>query len=128
MADLTLRQTSNSWLARVREFFGEVYAVGKSIVDCLLPDEYGLAGVDALRQFGTYDFQRARATNTFYSKYSNAANYAVGVYMNGAGHDLYYTIVIARGYAAQNSSNPFSADALVWTMKGWKDAQRGNWR
>ncbi len=107
--------------------FREVYAAGKSITDLSLLDQYSPAG-DALRQFGTYDFQRDRAANTFYSEYSNAANYAVGVYMNGAGHDLYYTIVIARGYAARNSSNPFSADALVWTMKGWKDAQRGDWR
>ena len=49
-----------------------------------------------LQQFGTYDFQRDKATNTFFNKYIHAANYAVGVYMAGAGYGKWLSVTIAQ--------------------------------
>jgi hypothetical protein len=40
---------------------------------------------NALRQFETNDLQRDKAANPFYKAYIHPANYAVGVYMAGAG-------------------------------------------
>jgi hypothetical protein len=34
----------------------------------------------------TYDFQRDKATNTYFDEYVPAANYAIGVYMAAAGY------------------------------------------
>jgi hypothetical protein len=50
----------------------------------------------ALQQFGTYDFQQDKATNTWFSEYVHAANYAVGVYMAGAGYGLYQSLAFAQ--------------------------------
>ena len=81
----------------------------------------------ALGQFGTYDFQRR--DGNFYYAYMNASNYAVGVYMAGAGYSLLGTLSIGTGYGMTHSAN-WDSDFLshiVWWTKGWTDATSGSW-
>jgi hypothetical protein len=78
--------------------FQEVYAAGERIADLSLLQQIDSART-ALQQFGTYDFQRDKATNTWFSEYVHSANYAVGVYMAGAGYGLYQSLALAQAYA-----------------------------
>ena len=86
------------------------------------------AGV-AIGHFGTFDFQRKVDENTnrayFFHQYENASNYAVGVYMNGAGFSLKWTIIYAKAYAHSLSSNADAPDPSIWWTRGWKDADKG---
>jgi hypothetical protein len=73
-------------------------------------DEYqsgqtnGLLGASAtIGQWGTFDFQRNEgagnlgpASNIFYTQYTNAGNYGVGVYMDGAGYSLSTTVMMGN--------------------------------
>ncbi|MGH6837876.1 MAG: hypothetical protein ACREDT_03585 [Methylocella sp.] len=84
----------------------------------------GLGKLDAAGayrlQFGTYDFQRDKATNTYFDKYVAAANYAIGVYMAGAGFNLEQTYILAQGYALFNSSNWYKywSKGRAWVEPG----------
>ncbi|MGH6856566.1 MAG: hypothetical protein ACRECP_02715 [Methylocella sp.] len=84
----------------------------------------------ALQHFATYDFQRDKATNTVFDKYVAAANYAIGVYMAGAGFNLEQTYILAQGYALFNSSNWYKywSKGRAWIKPGWDNAQRGDWK
>jgi hypothetical protein len=73
------------FMAPPRANFQEVYAAGEQIASKPLSEQYDPAKT-ALQQFGTYDFQRDKATNRFFDEYVPAANYAIGVYMAGARH------------------------------------------
>ena len=97
------------WLmAPPRANFREVFAAGEKIANWPLLDQRDKAKA-ALVQFGTYDFQRDKATNTFFNKYINAANYAVGVYMAGAGYGKYLSVTIAQSRSEKfiNSDKAF---------------------
>jgi hypothetical protein len=82
----------------------------------------------AIGQEGTYDFQRDVANRKFYQAYTPAANYAVGVYMAGAGYTLDITLALAKLYALRNSSNYDTQDQLGWIKRGWRDAKSGRWQ
>jgi hypothetical protein len=58
-----------------------------------------------------------------------AANYAIGVYMAEAGHNLAATYVIAQGYAMGHSSNWYKywSRGRPWIKSGWEDAHAGYW-
>jgi hypothetical protein len=116
-------------MAPPRANFQEVYAAGEKIANRPKGQQITEAKA-ALQQFGTYDFQRDKATNTYFDEYVPAANYAVGVYMAGAGYDLAATYVIAEGYATFNSSNwhNYWSRGRPWIKTGWEDAQRGDWQ
>ena len=116
-------------MAPPRANFQEVFAAGEKIANWPLLDQRDKAKA-ALGQFGTYDFQRDKATNTWFSEYVHAANYAVGVYMAGAGYGLYQSLAFAQAYAVFNSSNAFNDKykGREWKIKGWEDAHRGVWR
>jgi hypothetical protein len=121
--------TTKRLVAPPRANFQEVYAAGERTANWPI-----MQRIDALRtalqQFGTFDFQRDEATNTFYDAYVHAANYAIGVYLAGAGYGLSNTLIISRVYALLFSSNAFTdkTHSRDWTEKGWKDAHRGDWR
>jgi hypothetical protein len=66
-------------MAPPRANFQEVYAAGEKIANWPLANKKEAAQT-ALQQFGTYDFQRDKATNSWFAKYVHAANYGVGVY------------------------------------------------
>ncbi len=70
----------------------------------------------ALRQFGTYDFQRDKATNTFYRAYLRSY-YAIGVYMAGARYGLSESLIIAEAYALRNSKNAYTYNSRAWMKK-----------
>jgi hypothetical protein len=114
-------------MAPPRANFQEVYAAGKQISD-KPPWQQFFPSKAALEQFGTYDFQRDKATNTWFSKYAHAANYAVGVYMAGAGYGKWESVKIAQTYGYFRSSNQYDPEGREWTEKGWEDAYRGDWK
>ena len=74
-------------MAPPRANFKEAYAAGERIANWPLMQQIDPAST-ALQQFGTYDFLRDKATNTYFDEYVPAANYAIGVYMAGAGYFL----------------------------------------
>ena len=121
--------TTKKLMAPPQANFQEVYAAGERIADLSLLQQIDSART-ALQQFGTYDFQRDKATNTWFSEYVHAANYAVGVYMAGAGYGLYQSLALAQAYAVFNSSNAFDEKykGREWKIKGWEDAHTGDWR
>jgi hypothetical protein len=107
--------------------YRQVYAGGLSTASAPLPIQLALISA-ALGQGGTYDFQRNSASQQVYPAYANASNYAVGVYMAGAGFSLWQTHEIAQAYALVHSSNYGSKKQYEWTTKGWEDATAGRWR
>jgi len=72
---------------------------------------------EAIGQGGKYDYQRSG--NTFYTWYTNASNFGVGVYMNGAGASLSELHAIGGVYSYFKSSNANSAAQLNWWDQGW---------
>ncbi len=98
--------TTKRLMAPPRANFQEVYAAGERTANWPLLQQIDAARI-ALGQFGTYDFQRDEATNTWFSEYVHAANYAVGVYMAGAGYGLDQSLAFAQAYTVVNSSNAF---------------------
>jgi hypothetical protein len=114
-------QAGDVFLAPNQTDWSVVYAAGQA--------NWGLdvfAGNAAIGQFGTFDFQRDAASNSFFTEYVNASNYAVGVYMNGAGWPLEATQILGQSFALVMSSNAGSASQLYWWTQGWQDAQSGN--
>ncbi len=116
-------------MAPPRANFKEVYAAGERIANWPLMQQIDPART-ALQQFGTYDFQRDKATNSFYGEYVPAANYAIGVYMAGAGYSLAGTYAIAQRYAMGNSSNwyKYLSRGRPWIKSGWEDGRAGYWK
>jgi len=81
------------------------------------------AGKASIAQFGTYDYQRNIATNSFIPAHTDAANFAVGVYMRGAGFRKFGTWVMGEGYAITHSSKCWCAktsSALDGGLRGDK--------
>jgi RHS repeat-associated protein len=74
-------------------------------------------------QGGTYDYQRIG--NNLYLAYVNAANYAVGVYMNGAGYTEDETQAVGSLYSFLKSSNRNAPSQVTWWDYGWKAAESG---
>lgn len=107
--------------------FRQVYTAGKAIADLPWSKQYPL-GRAAIAQGGTYDFQRDVPHLKFYDAYVHAANYAVGVYMAGAGHSLPATLLLAKYYAWRHSSNYDAQDQEDWITRGWIDANSGRWK
>ncbi len=94
--------------------FSKVYAAGQA--NWQTP----AAAYFALTHFGPYAFQRD--DGNFYSAYTNASNYAVGVYLAGAGYSYDATITICTFVANQISSNSSAKSQSSWWTKGWNDA------
>jgi hypothetical protein len=114
-------------MAPPRANFQAVYAAGERLAARPILEQIGETKA-ALEQFGTYDFQRDKATNTWFADYVHAANYAVGVYMAGLGYEKRTSVKIAQTCGFFRSSKGFSEEAKEWTEKGWEDAYRGDWR
>jgi hypothetical protein len=107
--------------------FHKVYAAGLAIASLSYVEQYS-RGHAAVAHGGTFDFQRDVATKKLYHAYEHASNYAVGVYMAGAGYSLRETLGIAEAYALFNSSNFGSKEQKDWTIAGWNDATAGRWK
>ena len=113
-------------MAPPRADFRRVYADGHTIASLPLSEQYRARA--AIAQGGTYDFQRDVPRQEFHDPYVHSANYAVGVYMAGAGHSLETTLAFAKLYGLGHSSNYNAQDQLGWIERGWTDAVRGRWR
>lgn len=82
-------------------------------------------GKSDIGHFGRFDFQRKIVDGEgwyFIHPYENASNFAVGIYMNGAGFSLSGTIVVGKGFAVMNSSNFNSDLQTIWWTNGWNYA------
>jgi hypothetical protein len=106
--------------------FRQVYAAGQAIASLPLSEQYSRVR-SAIAQEGTYDFQRDVPNQKFYDAYVPAANYAVGVYMAGAGYSLNTTRLLAKLYALRHSSNYSTGDQLDWIKRCWTDGKSGRW-
>ncbi|MGH6840625.1 MAG: hypothetical protein ACREDV_00805 [Methylocella sp.] len=119
----------NKLMAPPRANFQEIYAAGERIANWPLLQQLDPART-ALQQGGTYDFQRDVTTNTYFDEYVPAANYAIGVYMAGAGYSLALTYAIAQVYAMGHSSNWYNywSRGRSWIKSGWEDGRAGYWK
>ncbi len=110
-------------MAPPRANFQEVYAAGTRVGNLLQINA-------AVGHYGKFDFQRDGVTNTFYTSYKHASNYAVGVFMAGAGYSLDRTISISETFASHYSSNYIKDkfERKYWTSRGWDDAHCGAWK
>jgi len=107
------------FLAPPQTDWSAVYEAGKA--NGLDP----IAAWRALGYFGAFDFQRQKDKNLFISKYTDASNYAVGVYMRGAGFSLEETKFIAGLFAHTMSSNAGKPEQSTWWTNGWNAADSG---
>lgn len=83
-----------------------------------------LSGINsAIGQGGTFDFQRSGGN--FYPTYTNASNYAVGVYMEGAGYPEGLMNLLGDVYARFKSSNSGTPKQPMWWDNGWNAAHDG---
>jgi RHS repeat-associated protein len=83
----------------------------------------------ALGHFGKFDYQRVDAGimgKAFYPAYTNASNFAVGVYAYGAGYSLFQTQVIGTAYSVLKSSNPGDPAQSSFWEQGWRAARDGH--
>jgi hypothetical protein len=107
--------------------YREVYAAGQAVAQRPVWEQYSPAHA-AIAQGGQFDFQRDPATHKLYRAYIPAANYAVGVYMAGAGYTLSQTLLLAKAYAFGRSSNYSAQNREEWIKRGWSDAAAGRWK
>ncbi|RBP15895.1 phage portal protein, partial [Roseiarcus fermentans] len=100
--------------------FRQVYAAGRANGRNIN------AARSAIGASWTYAFQRR--DGTFYSAYTDASNYAVGVYMAGAGYSYTETVLGGTAYAMRHSSNWESGFRyhIEWWTKGWNGATIGS--
>ena len=119
--------STGTLLAPSRGDYSDIYAEGESIRLLPLLTQEIIIG-ESLAHGGTYDFQRDKATMAFIPVYTNASNYAVGVYMAGAGFPESATIAIAEIYAWRHSSNYGARNQIEWIKRGWNDAHAGHWK
>jgi hypothetical protein len=86
-------------IAPPRADFRQVFAAGQAIAS-LPPLDQTVHIRAALHQGGTYDFQRDPIRQETQPAYANASNYAVGVYLAGAGYPLWAAQKNGRGLCA----------------------------
>jgi hypothetical protein len=88
--------------------YRQVYAAGQ-VIASLSYSEQIRRGYAALHHGGTYDFQRDPIRQENQPAYANASNYAVGVYMAGAGYTLDRRLVSPK--CMLSSTPPITAAA-----------------
>jgi RHS repeat-associated protein len=92
-------------------------------------DPFGIGR--AVGHYGCFDFQRNRGSgmcgseNVFYPGFTDASNYAVGVYMKGVGFGELPTRVIAGTFAWLSSKNAGSPRQSSWWSSGNRAAGSG---
>ncbi|GEM_PF-6895327 len=77
-----------------------------------------------------FDFQRnsgrrKQNENYFYDAYTDASNYAVGVYTHGLGQSLDFMLASGLIYALRHSKNAGTQGQVSMWLKGWNDAEAG---
>ncbi|MGH6838380.1 MAG: hypothetical protein ACREDT_06205 [Methylocella sp.] len=112
--------TTNQLVAPRTANFHDVYVAGTRVTNPLQIGAY----VD---HYGQFDFQRDRATNTYYPVYKDASNYAVGIFMAGAGYTREHTSDNSETFSYLFSSNYYTdmEERKYWIYRGWDDAHDG---
>ncbi len=84
-----------------------------------------LAIQGAVGRGGTFDYQRVSSGGgtTFLPAYTNAANFAVGAYLYGAGYSRQDAFNLPYTFAMTMSSNAGSIDQSTYWMAGWDAAE-----
>jgi RHS repeat-associated protein len=80
----------------------------------------------AVGHYGRYDFQRNSEANEFIGAYTDASNFSVGAYMQGAGYSREQTIKIASTFANSMSKNAGAKAQVEYWEAGWDAAKSGN--
>ena len=119
--------STKALMAPPRADFRAIFSAGRAIAGRWLPDQIPEIGA-AVGQGGRFDFQRDVQARVFFTAYTNAGNYGVGVFMVGAGHSVEMTMFISETYAFFKSSNFDSQTQKRWIRNGAKDATHGDWR
>ncbi|HEY4078926.1 MAG TPA: hypothetical protein VGM26_18500 [Rhizomicrobium sp.] len=114
-ADYTAPDGTN-FLAPADANFRKVYEDGHALID-QEPATWPGYIKQKVGQFGEFDFQRDG--DIFYSRYTNASNYAAGLFMSGAGFSYADTMAIAGGYAAAYSAGGITGTRLRWWTYGY---------
>ena len=114
---LTLKAPDGTYFhAPASADFEKVFQAGKAMVQ--QPQEKWKNYIDSqVGQFGAFDFQRN--DGIFYSQYTDASNYAAGLFMNGAGFSYQQTMIFAGGYAATHSKGGVTARRARWWTYGY---------
>ncbi|MGH6813131.1 MAG: hypothetical protein ACREDM_12615, partial [Methylocella sp.] len=114
--------TTNQLVAPSRANFHDVYVAGTRVTNPFQINAY-------VGHYGQYDYQRDKASNTYYPEYKHSSNYAVGVFMAGAGYTRERTSDISETFAYFYSRNYKTdmAERKYWTYRGWDDAHDGIW-
>jgi hypothetical protein len=102
--------------------FNKVFRYGQSLRGKPLPTQIEGIGA-AIGQGGFFDFQRIGGR--FEGAYTDAANYGVGVLMNGVGYSWDMTNLIGNSYALLYSKPKFSPRRTQWWKRGYDDAASG---
>lgn len=102
--------------------FNDVYQAGQSIQNKPLSDQLTAIG-NNIGHGGTFDFQRQGGA--FNGNYTDASNFAVGVYMNGAGYSWPETKALGDIYAYTHDKNGLPpGDEVMWRA-GYDAANSG---
>ena len=115
-AETFVAPDGTKFLAPAMADFEKVYASGQTLLNQNQKDWISYIN-DKVGQFGEFDFQRS--DGLFYSQYTNASNYAAGLFMSGAGFSYRDTIAIAGGYAISHSSGGVTANRIRWWTYGY---------
>jgi hypothetical protein len=105
-----------SFLAPSKADFEKVYADGQALKDQDQINWVRYIG-GKVGQFGEFDFQRRG--DIFYSRYTDASNYAAGLFMSGAGFSYRDMIAIASGYAITHSTGGVTTRRIRWWTYGY---------
>jgi hypothetical protein len=101
--------------------FKTIYEAGKNIQDVPLLLQPSMIGAN-VGQGGLFDLQRSG--NNFYSTYTPASNFAVGVFMKGAGYSWPEVLAVGSAYGLWKSQDVKDAQ-IQWWKKGYDAASNG---
>lgn len=118
----------SSWLRHV-----QIFKRSKRLGRNWLTNRYLNSSIKAKRRFVISEPTISSGTKRrtpFFDKYFPAANYAVGVFMAGAGYTVEQSYIIAQVYALANSSNGYNywSKGRPWFGRVWRDSHRGFWK
>jgi RHS repeat-associated protein len=115
--------------------FNDVFKAGQDTMNTAIKSsEFGgidpitLFGAEAgedIGKFGRFDYQRNATTDTFIAPYTDASNFAVGVYMAGAGFSYDEVESIGKLYAKITGSTGAISKKIEYWKAGWNAAQAG---
>jgi RHS repeat-associated protein len=107
--------------------FSDVYKAGNTAAAALeiSPVAFAIIANEAIGQCGTYDYQRDVKSETFIAPYTDASNFAVGVYMAGAGLSYEDVEELGKTYAFLKGSTGDMSKKIEYWKAGWNAAHAG---